>query len=144
MKRSIKNLYIAAAVCSAALLNLPSVKADVEVYNKTLSSTAWVLAKTDGSTSSGTGVLVNADKKLLITNFHVVGEARTAVIFFPEIKNGKPTVDRNSYLKNVKKLGVRGRVLGVDRKRDLALIELDRLPKGVTEINLAPESIGPA
>ena len=143
MKRLVKNIFVAAAVCSAALANLTSATADVEIYNKTLSSTAWVLAKSDGSTSSGTGVLVDADKKLLITNFHVVGEARTAVIFFPEIKNGKPTVDRNSYLKNVKKLGVRGRVLGVDRKRDLALIELDRLPKGITAVQLAPESIGP-
>lgn len=143
MKLSLKNLFVAAVVCVAAVANLNSAAADVEIYNQTLKSTAWVLAKSDGSTSSGTGVLVNAEKKLLVTNFHVVGEARTAVIFFPEIKDGKPVVDRNNYLKNVKKLGVRGRVLGVDRKRDLALIELDRLPKDVVEINLAQDSIGP-
>jgi serine protease Do len=143
MKRSIKNLFATAAVCAATLASLTSATADVEVYKKTLSSTAWVLAKTDGATSSGTGVLINAEKKLLVTNFHVVGEARTAVIFFPEVKDGKPNIDRNTYLKDVKKLGVRGRVLGVDRKRDLALIELDRLPKGTTAIDLAPESIGP-
>ena len=38
--------------------------ADVEIYNKTLKSTAWVLAKTGGETSSGTGVLVDAEKKI--------------------------------------------------------------------------------
>ncbi|MEZ6127673.1 MAG: serine protease [Planctomycetaceae bacterium] len=143
MQRLVKNLFISTALC--AVVALPSsAKADGEIYNKTLKATAWVLAKTDGSTSSGTGVLVDSEKKLLITNFHVVGEARTAVIFFPELKDGKAIVDRNHYLKNVKKLGVRGRVLGVDRKRDLALIELDRLPEGVAAIELAEDSVGTA
>lgn len=141
MAFSINKLTTQLAICAAALVSLNSIAtADVGVYSETLKSTAWVLAKTDGATSSGTGVLVNEEKKLLVTNFHVVGDARTAVIFFPEIKNGKPEVERNAYLKNVKKLGVRGRVLGVDRKRDLALIELDRLPKGVKAITLAEES----
>ena len=120
-----------------------SAVADVQIYNDTLKSTAWVLAKTDGSTSSGTGVLVNEEKKLLLTNFHVVGEARAAVIFFPDYKNEQPINERGHYLKNVKKLGIRGRVLGADRKRDLALVELDRLPAGVKALDLAPKTIGP-
>lgn len=111
--------------------------ADVETYRSTLKCTSWVLAKSDGETSSGTGVLVDAEKKLMITNFHVVGDARSTVVFFPAMKNGKPIVERSHYLKNVKKLGVRGRVLAIDRKRDLALIELDRIPDGVTAIALA-------
>lgn len=117
--------------------------ADVQIYNNTLKSTAWVLAKTDGSTSSGTGVLINEEKKLLVTNFHVVGDARAAVIFFPDYKDDQPINDRNHYLQNVRKLGVRGRVLGVDRKRDLALVELDRLPEGVKAIDLATGTSSP-
>jgi serine protease Do len=144
MKRDIKQLLIQCAAFSAVLAVLTtSAQADVATYNQTLKSTAWVLAKTDGATSSGTGVLVDVEKKLLITNFHVVGDARSAVIFFPAMKNGKPIVERKHYLKNVKKLGIRGRVLAVDRKRDLALIELDRLPEDVSAITLAADSIGP-
>lgn len=143
MKLSIKTLVIKIALCAVVVANATgSVSADEKIYNATLKSTAWVLAKTDGSTSSGTGVLVNAEKKLLITNFHVVGEARAAVIFFPDFKNEQPINDRNHYLKNVRKLGIRGRVLGVDRKRDLALVELDKLPEGAKAIDLAPETIG--
>ena len=139
-----KTLCVKTVVFLSAIIAATSVcRADVEVYNETLKSTAWVLAKSDGSTSSGTGVLVDAERKLLVTNFHVVGNARAAVIFFPELKSGKPVVERSSYLKNVKKLGVRGRVLGVDRKRDLALIELDRLPEGVQAIKMADSSAGP-
>ena len=141
---SIKQLLIRYAVCTAVFAILASiVKADVKIYSSTLKSTAWVLAKTGGETSSGTGVLVDAGKKLLITNFHVVGDARAAVLFFPDLKNEKPVVSRQHYLKNVKKLGIRGRVLGIDRKRDLALIELDRLPEGAQALPLAETSIGP-
>jgi serine protease Do len=144
MKLSTKQTLIQCAACLAVIAGMATTaNADVEIYNKTLKSTAWVLAKTGGETSSGTGVLVDAEKKLLITNFHVVGEARAAVLFFPEMKDDKPIVDRQHYLKNVKKLGIRGRVLGVDRQRDLALVELDRLPEGAEALPLAPESIGP-
>ena len=87
MTYSINTLTTRLAICAATLVGMTSAaQADVEVYSETLKSTAWVLAKTDGATSSGTGVLVNEEKKLLVTNFHVVGNARTAVIFFPEIK----------------------------------------------------------
>ena len=120
-----------------------SVRADNTVYKTALKSTVWVLAKSAGETSSGTGVLVDVEKKLVITNFHVVGEARATVIFFPDFTNEKAEVTRKHYLDNVKTLGIRGRVLGVDRKRDLALIELDRLPEGATAIPLAAESSGP-
>ncbi|MDG1897810.1 MAG: serine protease [Fuerstiella sp.] len=144
MKTSTTYVMTRFAVCVMAVASLAgTVFADGEIYSKTLNSTAWVLAKTGGETSSGTGVLVNAEKKLLITNFHVVGDARATVIFFPETKNGKPIVDRSHYLKNVKKLGIRGRVLGVDRKRDLALVELDRLPENAVAIPLAKDSTGP-
>lgn len=144
MKNSIKPQIVRLAACAVALAGLSqSVLADVEIYNETLKSTAWVLAKTGGSTSSGTGVLVNAEKKLLVTNFHVVGDARAAVIFFPEMKDGQPINDRNHYLKNVRKLGIRGRVLGVDRKRDLALVELDKLPEGTKAIDMARKTISP-
>ncbi len=117
--------------------------ADVETYQKTLVSTTWVLAKTNGETSSGAGVLVDSEKKLVVTNAHVVGDARAAVIFFPDISEGKPKFERTHYLENVKKLGIRGRILAVDRKRDLALVELDRIPEGAVAIPLAAESIGP-
>ena len=87
--------------------------ADEKIYNQTLRSTAWVLAKTGDGTSSGTGVLVDADRKLLVTNFHVVGEARGTVIFFPDTSGSQVINDRDHYLRNVRRLGVRGQVVGL-------------------------------
>jgi len=56
---------------------------------------------------------------------------------FPDFKDGRLVVDRKHYTDNVTKLGVRGRVLAADRKRDLAVIELNRLPKDVVALPLA-------
>ena len=55
----------------------------------------------------------------------------------------RPKVDRQHYLDNVKKLGVRGRIVAVDRKRDLALIEIDRIPEGAKPVLLAANSALP-
>lgn len=142
MNFAIQSFATKTAICLLVLVNsVSSVKADREVFNKTLKATTWVLAKSDGAISTGTGVLVDAEKKLVITNFHVIGEARTAVVFFPDFKDDKLIVDRDHYTDNVKKISVRGRVLAVDRKRDLALIELDRLPTGVEALPLAAAGI---
>lgn len=120
-----------------------SASADVNTYKNTLKSTCWVLAKDDGETSSGTGVLIDAEKKIVVTNYHVVGTARSAVVFFPDMTDNSPNVDRKHYLKEVKKLGVRGRVVAADLKRDLALIEITKLPAGVQAIKLADKTISP-
>lgn len=144
-RNPISSIKLWAITATATILTaaFQSASADTEIYQKTLLSTTWVLAKSEGQTSSGAGVLVDAEKKLVITNAHVVGTARAAVLFFPEVKDGVPVVERNHYLDNVKKLGVRGRVVCVDRKRDLALIELDRIPEGSVPIALATESVKP-
>ena len=120
-----------------------SAMAGVENYRNVLDSTTWVLSKNSDGTSSGTGVLVDKDRKLVITNAHVVGDSRNAVIFFRDIKDETPVVEKAHYLKMVKKLGVRGRVVAVDRKRDLALIQLGRVPAFAKEIEMAEKSTSP-
>ena len=139
---SLRNACVASLVL-ASTLSATKVYADAANYQTTVVSTAWVLAKAGGKTSSGTGVLIDTEKKLLITNFHVVGEARTAIIFFPEMKDGRPEVERKYYLDNVKTVGIRGQVIGVDRKRDLALVQLNRVPEGAKAVTLAKASPNP-
>jgi serine protease Do len=134
---------LAAVIAAASLAASSPARADVKVYGDMLHATTWVLTKVEGKTSSGTGVLVDKEKKLVVTNFHVVGEARAAIVFFPELKNGKAEVTRKHYIDNVKTLGIRGRVLAVDRKRDLALVMLDKLPEHAQAIKLAAASPEP-
>ena len=120
-----------------------AVLGDAGVYSRTVRSTTWVLAKTSSGTSSGAGVLVDKEKKLVITNAHVVGDSRNTVVFFADMKKDRPVVERDHYLDNVKKLGIRGRVISVDRKRDLAMIELEKLPKGIEAVEMADDSVTP-
>lgn len=142
MTVSINTLALRILVFTGLLTSIANTaQADGNVFNKTLKATTWVLTKTDGGISSGTGVLVDTEKKLVVTNFHVVGEARTAVVFFPDFKDEKLIVDREHYTDNVAKISVRGRVLAIDRKRDLALIELDKLPEGVEALPLSATGI---
>ncbi len=138
-----KNTVLAA--CLLALLTLPQLAHGEEnAYFKVLPSTTWVLSKTSDGTSSGTGVLIDAQKKLVVTNAHVVGDARNAVLFFPELEAGRPIVSRQHYLDNVRRLGIRGSVIAVDRKRDLALVQLEKLPESAQAVELAAESISPS
>ncbi|MEQ8847773.1 serine protease [Botrimarina sp.] len=120
-----------------------SALADADNYRRALDATTWVLSKNSEGTSSGTGVLVDKERKLVITNAHVVGDSRSAVVFFRDLKDDRPVVEKAHYLENVRKLGVRGRVVAVDRKRDLALVELDKLPESAAALELAEESTSP-
>lgn len=138
-----RHLASALLAASATLALAATARADAKTYSEALNSTTWVLTKVDGQTSSGTGVLVDSEQKLVITNFHVVGEARNAIVFFPDMKDGKPEVTRKHYVDNVRTLGIRGRIVAVDRKRDLALVQLDKLPENAAAIKLAETSAGP-
>ncbi len=72
--------------------------ADVETYRSTLRSTTWVLAKANGETSSGAGVLVDAERKLIVTNPTWSGMLERPWCFLPDLRDGHPIVERNHYL----------------------------------------------
>ncbi len=110
-------------------------------YSQMLKSTAWIITKdADKKTSTGTGVVIDIEKRLLVTNAHVVGDSRKAVVFFPQVKNGVPANQRKFYLQNAVKLGVQATVVSVDPKRDLALLELPSIPDSIEAVELADQS----
>ena len=106
------------------------------VYKKTLKATA--LVATGGGT--GTGWVLDKDKKLMITAEHVVGTDKEVKVFFPAFKGKKVISSREFYESQAP---VRGRVVRVDVRRDLALIELEELPEQVANLPLAEESPEP-
>lgn len=134
----------AVAIIASSLAVAPGqATADPNIYDDTLKSTTWVLAKGSDGMTSGTGVLVDDERKLVITNAHVIGDARSTVIFFPDMDGDRAEVDREHYKKNARELGIRGQVIAVDRKRDLALIELSKLTEGAQAIEMATKSVTP-
>ena len=127
---------------SMGIFSIRPAMAETTNYSRVLPSTVWIItSNAEDQTSTGTGVLIDRERRLVLTNAHVVGESRTAVVFFPEIKDGTPTVKRKKYLNKVLDLAGPGKVIAVDRKRDLALIELTEVPERAKEISLAEKGV---
>jgi tetratricopeptide (TPR) repeat protein/S1-C subfamily serine protease len=111
----------------------------VDIYRQTLRGTAWVITPTKGK---GTGWVVDRNRKLLITNFHVVADHESVDVVFPVHRDGQLVTERSYYTGNLRELqrtgrAVSGKVRRTDAARDLALIELDALPDDVIELKLA-------
>jgi serine protease Do len=121
-----------------------SAKANNEVFKSTLKSTCWVIAKTDEGTFTGTGVVVDKEKKYVITNAHVVGKAKKVTIMFPEYEDGKLINAKKKYIDKVDKNGIKGRVYEANPTVDLALIVLKSLPENIPAIKMAANSVGSA
>lgn len=113
-----------------------------EVYERTLAATGWILAEVDDeNTMSGTCWVVDREARLVVTARHCVGDERQVVVYFPQVRRGRVVTDPKYYQQSVEP--VRGRVLEASPSKDLAVIRLDRIPRGVEELPLAMESPRP-
>jgi S1-C subfamily serine protease len=63
-----------------------------------------------------------------------------ARVFFPQFQDGRAIEQRQYYIDRVDTLGIVGHVVTRDIKRDLALIELERVPDDVPQLKLAEAS----
>lgn len=94
------------------------------------------------SHSQGTGVLIEAKRRLAITNYHVVQEHDDVLLYFPTFVGRRLLTSRDVYRQAItKKIGLKGKVLAKDKKRDLALIQLESMPRGVRPLKLAKEIV---
>ncbi|MGB7327541.1 MAG: serine protease [Rubripirellula sp.] len=137
--RANRYLLIVALAITAA-----TARGDADTYARVVQSTVWIVTSdANNETATGTGVLIDAEKRIVVTNAHVVGDSRTAVVFFADIQDGLPNVKRKHYLDNVLKLAQPGKVVAVDRRRDLALIQLPKLPDGAKAIEMSENGTKP-
>src|SRR5437763_1068049 len=92
----------------------------------------------DNTVGHGTCWVVEAEKRLVITNQHVVLGHDTCKVAFPRCQSGNVLTNSGLYPQSDY---IPGKVLARDSKRDLALVRLDRLPKGAKALVLAPKGI---
>lgn len=119
--------------------------AGVNVYKHVLRSTVWIHSERGrGVTASGSGSLVDKGRRLVLTNYHVVGDVKKATVFFPEFGSDKKVIPERSYYRDrAERLGIPGEVVEIDKEGDLALIRIDRIPDGAQELPLAAASPEP-
>jgi hypothetical protein len=121
------------------------VDAGVSAYRKVLGSSVWIHSnRGKGRLATGSGSLVDRGRRLVLTNYHVVGDVKRATVFFPDYGPDRRAIpERKHYLDRADRLGIPGEVVEVDKEGDLALIRLDRVPAGVPELSLASSSPEP-
>ncbi len=138
-------LLLLAGVC-AAVPPTPRAapRTGAALYRRTLAGTAWVLARGQGK---GTGWVVDRERRLLVTCYHVVGDNDTCLVVFPWYRAAGVAGPRRLYLEHLPELqkqgiAVTGRVLKRSKDTDLALIEVESLPAEVRALPLATASAG--
>lgn len=114
------------------------------VYRKVLKSVVWIhSSRGGGKLATGSGSLIDRKHRLVLTNYHVVGDNDRATVIFPVFQNGKLVAERDFYLERIRRDGIRGKVVARDRRCDLALIQLEDLSDGVETLPLAANSVVP-
>lgn len=123
------------AALAVTLYEVPPVQADPAIRAQLLRSTGWVAVPKGEEYLYGSCWLLDADQRLVITSQHLVAEAQQLWVYFPIWDKGEVLLQSLDYLRN--KAHILGRVKVRDIKRDLALIQLERLPAGLRPLPLA-------
>jgi S1-C subfamily serine protease len=119
------------------------------LYLRLLHSSTWVVVLKPArpgtvSWGEGSGWVVNAQRRFIVTNYHVVGEDRHVQVFFPYYVNNQALTARKPYVNLIAAGGGNtGTVIAVDRSRDLAVIQLSSAPAWIKGLPIAPESVTP-
>jgi len=124
------------------------------IYQRLLKSTVWVVVprSRDSATNrvqvaTGSGSLVDRARRLVLTNYHVVGrDSEHVLVTFPVHQDGKTAaVAERAFYQNMIRngRGIRGKVIAREPRCDLALIQLDTVPEDARQLPLARESPSP-
>ncbi len=132
-----------------------------EVYRRTLRGVVLIYTSGEDGVGKGTGWVLDADRGLIVTNQHVVGNADAVSLVFPRMEGGRLRTDAAAYdlgedgfsftddaRDNLVPGGrrnrrIRGVVVHSDTARDLALIQTDSLPAGTQALPLADRQVWP-
>lgn len=112
---------------------------EAQVYKHLLKSSAWVVLK---GSNTGTGWVADAEKKLLVTNHHVISKSSGVVeVYFPNYTAGELNKDPQHYLEEVS--SHKGVIVFSEPKKDLAVIHVPTLPDNVPALKIAAASASP-
>jgi S1-C subfamily serine protease len=114
------------------------------IYEKLLRGTVFIACDVNedwSSMSFGTGWLLNKERRIIVTNHHVVargGEVmpeRIVHVYFPATRNGELLTDRWKYATELK--SIKATIIDTDASRDLALLVLDTIPDDVEVLQVS-------
>jgi S1-C subfamily serine protease len=136
-----KSILVAALVCGSLATSRARATAQGiprGLYERTVRSAALIYPL--DRPFVGSGFLVDRERKLVITNYHVVEQTSRVDVIFPAYDEGELITQRDYYYKHERTLAYRGRVVSRHPHHDLALIQLEQQPRGVPGLRLAARS----
>lgn len=107
------------------------------LYRRSLTSTVAIVA----GKGYGSGVLVDKEQRLVVTNYHVVHPYKAVEVVFPRFNNEGDLVPEKKAYRDVP--AIKGKVLRADAKCDLALVQLERVPRWAKAVKLAEKEPAP-
>ena len=139
------NALGAMIVLATVLAASPAALGDEAAYERALPSLVCILSpKEGGKVSAGSGVLVEVRRGLIATAYHVVEDRAAALVFFPaRDAAGEVITDPDYYRDHIGELGIVGEVVAADATRDLAMIQVGRVPAGAKATAIARRSARP-
>jgi S1-C subfamily serine protease len=147
MKHLRSTIAVIALLCLPAIGLGPRAAADdftsEDLYAKVVNSCVFIIQvpKDRRGFSMGSGSLIDAEKRYIITNHHVVDDSDFVHVQFPAYVKGKMVTDKKIYIENVPVgLAIKATVLYRDKERDLALVQAEKIPPGTKAIVLAKDS----
>ena len=115
----------------------------VALLPRLLKSTVWVHSNRGSSLATGSGSLIDRRRQLILTNYHVVGDVIARPSFSRRFAIAGPWRKNRSTTSGRAELGIRGRVVARDKRADLALIQIERVPSGGQALSLSPTPVAP-
>jgi|GEM_PF-3756107 len=130
--RSAAPLSSATPVAAAAPVARPMTSR--ELHQHLARGAGWIRIFQDNGVRHGTGWILDLDKKLMITNNHVVAGYDEVWVTFPMWKDGKLVTAESAYADAPR---LKATVIDRDANRDLALIRVESIPEGMHAFKLA-------
>ena len=141
------NRRILSGILACWLVQAGAVRANEELYHKVALSTVLVY-KNGGPAfgSAGTGFVIDIKERLVITARHVIenvtgGIASNIEVVFAQTKDGDIIAESKYYQTNRQKLAVRCKVVYENTRRDMAILQLEKLPANIKALELAPKRV---
>lgn len=130
-----------------ALTQSPAARAEEDaedLYKKVVKSAVFIVTPATQGYSMGSGTLVDVEKKIVITNFHVVDNEKFCYCQFPvHLKDGSLMTDKTKYIDRVKQgQAIKAEVLYRDSSRDLAILKLQSVPPGTPALAMSAKGVG--
>ena len=107
-----------------------------QIYNQAINSVVWIHT----AEATGSGVLIDKRRKLVVTNQHVTDTAEWVDVFFPwrnqngSVNKNADFYERNRALLQRERYLTKGKVIASNARNDLAIVQLVQIPATAREI----------